>query len=107
MVPTQVNVLHRMGYRRILVRFIIAYALVTTHNFSIVQGDQNDVQMPKQVAAGLMFGTALSVPVPDLERTEYLLLPGANPPSRPIFPSLWLLALDSVLTRRIYFSQVM
>ena len=36
-------------------------------------------QMPKQVAAGLMFGTILSIPVPDLERTEYLLLLGANP----------------------------
>jgi anaerobic selenocysteine-containing dehydrogenase len=36
-------------------------------------------QMPKQIAAGLMFGTALSVPVPDLERTDYLLLLGANP----------------------------
>ncbi|MFL5629569.1 MAG: molybdopterin-dependent oxidoreductase, partial [Ktedonobacteraceae bacterium] len=36
-------------------------------------------QMPKQVAVGLMFGTGLSVPIPDLERTSYLLLLGANP----------------------------
>ncbi|HEY7347724.1 MAG TPA: molybdopterin oxidoreductase family protein [Ktedonobacterales bacterium] len=36
-------------------------------------------QMPKQVAAGFMFGTLLSVPVPDLERTDYLMLLGANP----------------------------
>ena len=36
-------------------------------------------QMPKQVAAGLMFGGALSVPVPDVDRTEYLLVLGANP----------------------------
>src|SRR5438874_9371335 len=36
-------------------------------------------QMPKHVAAGLMFGTLFSIPVPDLERTEYLLLLGANP----------------------------
>ncbi len=36
-------------------------------------------QMPKQVTAAMMFGTALSVPVPDLERTGYLLLLGANP----------------------------
>lgn len=36
-------------------------------------------QMPKQIAAGLMFGTLLSIPVPDLARTEYLLLLGANP----------------------------
>jgi anaerobic selenocysteine-containing dehydrogenase len=36
-------------------------------------------QMPKQVAVGLMFGTALSTPVPDLDRTDYLLILGANP----------------------------
>src|SRR3954451_24949533 len=35
--------------------------------------------MPKQVSAGLMFGTALSVPVPDLDRCSYLLMLGANP----------------------------
>jgi anaerobic selenocysteine-containing dehydrogenase len=36
-------------------------------------------QMPKQVSAGLMFGTALSIPVPDVDRTDYLLMLGANP----------------------------
>src|SRR5262245_48453173 len=36
-------------------------------------------QMPKQVSAGLMFGTALSVPVPDLDRTSFLLVLGADP----------------------------
>jgi anaerobic selenocysteine-containing dehydrogenase len=36
-------------------------------------------QMPKQVSAGLMFGTALSVPVPDVDRCSYLLMLGANP----------------------------
>src|SRR5829696_9450609 len=36
-------------------------------------------QMPKQVSAGLMFGTLLSVPVPDLDRCEHLLVLGANP----------------------------
>jgi anaerobic selenocysteine-containing dehydrogenase len=36
-------------------------------------------QMPKQVAAGLMFGAALSIPVPDVDRTDYLLVLGANP----------------------------
>jgi len=36
-------------------------------------------QMPKQVAAGLMFGTGLSVPVPDVDRTDYLLILGADP----------------------------
>lgn len=36
-------------------------------------------QMPKQVAAGLMFGTVLSIPVPDVDRTDHLLMLGANP----------------------------
>ena len=36
-------------------------------------------QMPKQVSAGLMFGTMLSVPIPDVDRTDYLLMLGANP----------------------------
>jgi anaerobic selenocysteine-containing dehydrogenase len=36
-------------------------------------------QMPKQVSAGLMFGGALSIPVPDVDRTDYLLVLGANP----------------------------
>jgi anaerobic selenocysteine-containing dehydrogenase len=36
-------------------------------------------QQPKQVSSGLMFGTALSVPVPDLDRCSYLLMLGANP----------------------------
>ncbi len=36
-------------------------------------------QMPKQVSAGLMFGHGLNIPVPDLERTDFLLMLGANP----------------------------
>ena len=36
-------------------------------------------QMPKQVGAGLMFGAGLSVPVPDLDRCEHLVVLGANP----------------------------
>ncbi len=36
-------------------------------------------QMPKHVSAGLMFGTPISVPVPDVDRTDYLLMLGANP----------------------------
>jgi anaerobic selenocysteine-containing dehydrogenase len=36
-------------------------------------------QMPAQVAAGLMFGTGLSVPIPDIDRTQYFLVLGANP----------------------------
>ncbi len=36
-------------------------------------------QMPKQVSAGLMFGAMLSVPVPDVDNCDHLLLLGANP----------------------------
>jgi anaerobic selenocysteine-containing dehydrogenase len=36
-------------------------------------------QMPKQLSVGLMFGQWLSIPVPDLPRTDLLLILGANP----------------------------
>jgi anaerobic selenocysteine-containing dehydrogenase len=36
-------------------------------------------QMPKQVACGLMYGGAGIIPVPDLDRTDYLCVIGANP----------------------------
>jgi anaerobic selenocysteine-containing dehydrogenase len=36
-------------------------------------------QMPKQLSSGLMFGHWLSIPVPDIERSQYLLVIGANP----------------------------
>jgi anaerobic selenocysteine-containing dehydrogenase len=36
-------------------------------------------QYPKQMASALMFGTGTTVPVPDIDRTSYLLLLGANP----------------------------
>ncbi len=47
-----------------------------THNvFSASTVDQ----MPKHVSAGLMFGHPLNIPVPDLDRTNYLFMLGANP----------------------------
>jgi len=36
-------------------------------------------QLPKHFTAGHMFGHALTIPVPDLDRTSYLLMLGANP----------------------------
>ena len=36
-------------------------------------------QMPKHVACGLVFGHPLVIPVPDIDRTDLLLLLGANP----------------------------
>jgi anaerobic selenocysteine-containing dehydrogenase len=50
-------------------------ALGTTNIYSASTVDQ----MPKHVSAGLMFGDPLAIPVPDLDRTDYLLMLGANP----------------------------
>ncbi|MDQ0944577.1 molybdopterin oxidoreductase family protein [Streptomyces sp. V1I1] len=36
-------------------------------------------QMPKHVSSGLLFGDPVAIPVPDLDRTDHLLLLGANP----------------------------
>ena len=50
-------------------------ALGTRNIFSASTVDQ----MPKHVSSGLLFGGALTIPVPDLDRTDYLLMLGANP----------------------------
>ena len=50
-------------------------ALGTRNVFSASTVDQR----PKEIAAGLMFGAQLTVPVPDLDRTDHLLVLGANP----------------------------
>ncbi|GIF12934.1 molybdopterin oxidoreductase family protein [Actinoplanes teichomyceticus] len=36
-------------------------------------------QMPKHVSCGYLFGSPLAIPVPDLDRTDLLLVLGANP----------------------------
>lgn len=36
-------------------------------------------QMPKHVSSGHLFGGALTIPIPDLDRTQHLLILGANP----------------------------
>ncbi|MER7826368.1 molybdopterin oxidoreductase family protein [Streptomyces sp. NPDC096097] len=36
-------------------------------------------QMPKHVSSGLLFGDPFAIPVPDLDRCDFLLLLGANP----------------------------
>jgi anaerobic selenocysteine-containing dehydrogenase len=53
----------------------LAKALGSRNLFSASTLDQ----MPKQLSSGLMFGHWLSVPVPDMERSDYLLVIGANP----------------------------
>jgi anaerobic selenocysteine-containing dehydrogenase len=54
---------------------VLLQAARTTNVYSASTVDQ----MPKQVSAGLMFGGGLTIPVPDVDRTDYLLMLGANP----------------------------
>ena len=57
-------------YGRVLLK-----ALSTRNVYSASTVDQ----IPKQLAAALMFGTGTTVPVPDVDRTDHLLMLGANP----------------------------
>ena len=50
-------------------------AMRTSNIFSASSVDQ----LPKQMACGLMFGTSISIPVPDIDRSEYLMIIGGNP----------------------------
>lgn len=64
---------HNLGtllYGRVLYK-----ALGTRSIFSASTVDQ----MPKHVSSGYLFGDPLTIPIPDLDRTEYLLVLGANP----------------------------
>jgi anaerobic selenocysteine-containing dehydrogenase len=50
-------------------------SLGTSQRFSASTVDQ----MPKQAASAMMYGTALSIALADLDRTDYFLVLGANP----------------------------
>ncbi|MBP2325568.1 anaerobic selenocysteine-containing dehydrogenase [Kibdelosporangium banguiense] len=54
---------------------VLAKALGTRNVYSASTSDQ----MPKHVSCGYMFGDPQAIPVPDLDRTDYLLMLGANP----------------------------
>jgi anaerobic selenocysteine-containing dehydrogenase len=54
---------------------LIARTLGTVNVYSASTVDQ----MPKHVSCGLMFGDPFAIPVPDLDRTDHLLMLGANP----------------------------
>ncbi|WP_424528366.1 molybdopterin-dependent oxidoreductase [Sphaerisporangium viridialbum] len=56
-------------------RMPLSQSLGTRNIFSASTIDQ----MPKHVACGYMFGNPMAIPVPDLDRTDYLLVIGANP----------------------------
>ncbi len=64
---------HKMGLLLYFSR--LAKALGSRNVFSASTLDQ----MPKQLSCGLMFGHWLSVPVPDIARSDFLLILGANP----------------------------
>lgn len=57
-------------YNRALIR-----AVGSPNVFSASTVDQR----PKEIASALMFGGGLNVPVPDVDRTDFLLVLGANP----------------------------
>jgi anaerobic selenocysteine-containing dehydrogenase len=64
---------HNLGsmlYGRVLIR-----ALGSHQRFSATSVDQ----LPKMISSAALFGEQLLVPVPDVDRTAYLLMLGANP----------------------------
>lgn len=50
-------------------------ALGTRNIYSATSVDQ----LPKQISSALMFGAGLSIPIPDIDRTDHMLILGANP----------------------------
>ncbi|MDF2824035.1 MAG: anaerobic dehydrogenase, typically selenocysteine-containing [Mycobacterium sp.] len=54
---------------------LVIKALGTRHFFSASTLDQ----MPKQVAQGYLYGNAFAFTVPDIDRTDHLVIIGANP----------------------------
>jgi anaerobic selenocysteine-containing dehydrogenase len=62
--------LSNLLYARVLIR-----ALASSNVYSASTVDQ----FPKQMSSALMFGTGTSVPIPDIDRTDHLLVLGANP----------------------------
>jgi anaerobic selenocysteine-containing dehydrogenase len=64
------HLLGNLLYGPVLIR-----ALGTHNRYSASTVDQ----FPKQMASALMFGTGTTVPVPDVDRTDHLLMLGANP----------------------------
>jgi anaerobic selenocysteine-containing dehydrogenase len=59
----------------ILYNGVLAKSLGSRNLFSASSVDQ----LPKHVSSGVLFGSPLMFPVPDLDRTDHLLMLGANP----------------------------
>jgi anaerobic selenocysteine-containing dehydrogenase len=54
---------------------VLLLALGTSNLYTATSVDQ----MPKQVSAAYMFGTGLSIPIPDVDHTDHMVILGANP----------------------------
>jgi anaerobic selenocysteine-containing dehydrogenase len=54
---------------------VLLLALGTSNLYTATSVDQ----MPKQVSSAYMFGTGLSIPIPDVDRTDHMVILGANP----------------------------
>jgi anaerobic selenocysteine-containing dehydrogenase len=63
------------GLAPLLYGRVVLKALGTRSVYSASTVDQR----PKEIANGLMYGAALSVAIPDVDRTQHLLMLGANP----------------------------
>src|SRR5215216_852692 len=63
------------GLAPLLYGRVLLKALGTRSVYSASTVDQR----PKEIANGLMYGAALSVAIPDVDRTQHLLMLGANP----------------------------
>lgn len=62
--------LSNLLYNRVLVK-----SIGSRNRFSASSLDQ----LPKQIANGLMFGSPLTIAIPDIDRTDLMVLIGANP----------------------------
>src|SRR5918994_288048 len=63
------------GLAALLYGRVLLKALGSRSIFSASTVDQR----PKEISSALLFGTALTVPIPDVDRTMHLLMLGANP----------------------------
>jgi len=64
---------HNLGNALLLKSFM--KSLGTINRFSSASTDQ----MPHHVASNFMFGAGMLIPVPDIDRTDFMLIIGANP----------------------------
>ena len=63
------------GMTGLLYGRVLAKALGTRNVYTASTVDQR----PKEIASGLMFGGSLTIAIPDVDRTDHLLILGANP----------------------------